>query len=175
MAVQECTMPNPQDLAFVQQATASGLAEVTEGNAAAQKSSILAVRNFGQRMVADQTGANNQLSAIAAQEHILQSPVPTATEQQDIVTLETLSDPEFTRTYLDMQVSTTYRRSGSSFRKLPLDKIRLCHRDRRNILRRRLCHDTCDPRELSVGKDGLTLARVGNSEGAQGHHGANGK
>ena len=42
--------------------------------------------------------------ASAAQEHIPQSPVLTGSEQQDIVTLEMLSDPKFTRTYLDMQV-----------------------------------------------------------------------
>jgi putative membrane protein len=97
-------MPNPQDLAFVQQATASGLAEVSEGQIAIAKSSNPAVRNFGQRMVTDHTAANNQLSAIAAQEHIQQSPVLTGSQQQDIVTLEILSDPQFTRTYLDMQV-----------------------------------------------------------------------
>jgi putative membrane protein len=97
-------MPNAQDLAFVQQATASGLAEVSEGQTAIAKSSVPAVRDFGQRMVTDHTAANNQLSAIAAQEHIPQSPVLTGSEQQDIVTLEMLSDPQFTRTYLDMQV-----------------------------------------------------------------------
>jgi putative membrane protein len=97
-------MPNPQDLAFVQQATASGLAEVSEGQVAIAKSLNPSVRNFGQQMVTDHTAANNQLSAIAAQEHIPQSPVLTGAQQQDIVTLEILSDPEFTRTYLDMQV-----------------------------------------------------------------------
>ena len=52
----------------------------------------------------DHTAAGNQLSAIAAQEQI---PVLTGLEppeQQDIVTLQLLSDPEFSRTYLDMQV-----------------------------------------------------------------------
>jgi putative membrane protein len=97
-------MANSQDLAFVQKATASGLAEVAEGQVATTKSLNPAVRNFGQRMVTDHTAANNQLSAIAAQEHIPQSPVLTGSEQQEIVALETLSDPEFTRTYLDMQV-----------------------------------------------------------------------
>ena len=92
-------MPNAQDLAFVQQATASGLAEVSEGQIAVAKSFNPAVRNFGQQMVTDHTAANNQLSAIAAQEHIPQSPVLSGPEQQDIVTLELLSDPEFTRTY----------------------------------------------------------------------------
>src|SRR5690242_11844838 len=94
-------MANSQDLAFVQKATASGLAEVAEGQVAITKSLNPAVRNFGQRMVTDHTAANNQLSAIAAQVHIPQSPVLTGSEQQDVVTLETLSDPEFTRTYLD--------------------------------------------------------------------------
>jgi putative membrane protein len=93
-------MPNAQDLAFVQQATASGLAEVSEGQIAVAKSFNPAVRNFGQQMVTDHTAANNQLSAIAAQEHIPQSPMLSGPEQQDIVTLELLSDPEFTRAYL---------------------------------------------------------------------------
>jgi putative membrane protein len=93
-------MPNSQDLAFVQQATASGAAEVIEGQIAVEKSLI--ARNFGQRMVADHTAANNQLRAIAAQEHIPQSPVLTGPEQQDIVTLEILSDPKFTWAYADM-------------------------------------------------------------------------
>jgi len=64
----------------------------------------LIARDFGQRMVIDHTAANNKLSAIAAQEHIPQSTVLPGPEQQDIVTLELLSDPQFTRTYLDMQV-----------------------------------------------------------------------
>jgi len=97
-------MANSQDLAFVQQATASGLAEVTEGQIAVAKSLNPAVRAFGQRMVTDHTAAGNQLSAIAAQEHIPQSPVLTGPEQQDIVTLEMLSDPDFTGTYVDMQL-----------------------------------------------------------------------
>jgi predicted outer membrane protein len=77
-------------------------AEVTEGQIAVAKSLI--ARDFGQRMVTDHTAANNQLSAIAAQEHIPQSPVLTGPEQQDIVTLEILTDPDFTRAYLEMQV-----------------------------------------------------------------------
>ena len=111
-------MPNPQDLAFVQQATASGLAEVTEGHIAIAKSLI--ARDFGQRMVTDHTAANNQLSAIAAQEHIPQSPVLTGSEQQDIVTLEILSDPQFTRTYLDMQVFDHIETVRQFFQELPL-------------------------------------------------------
>ena len=81
-------MPNAQDLAFVQQATASGLAEVSKGQVAIAKSLNPAVRNFGQQMVTERTAANNQLSAIAAQEHIPQSPMLTGAQQQDIVTLE---------------------------------------------------------------------------------------
>src|SRR3954454_1683805 len=98
-------MPNAQDLAFVQQATASGLAEVSEGQIAIAKSLNPAVRDFGQQMVTDHTAAGNQLSEIAAQEQI---PLLTALEppeQQDIVTLQLLSDPEFSRTYLDVQVA----------------------------------------------------------------------
>jgi putative membrane protein len=98
-------MPNQQDLAFVQQATAAGVTEVTEGQIAIAKSLNPAVRSFGQRMVTDHTTANNQLSAIAAQEHIQQPTVLPAHEQQDIVTLELLSDPDFTRTYVTMQVN----------------------------------------------------------------------
>ena len=92
-------MSNAQDLGFVQQATASGLAEVTEGQIAVAKSVNPAVRSFGQQMVTDHTAANNQLRTIAAQEHIPQSPVLTAPEQQ-----EKCSAPDFTGTYVDMQL-----------------------------------------------------------------------
>jgi putative membrane protein len=86
-------MPNQQDLAFVQQATAAGVTEVTEGQIAIAKSLNPAVRNFGQRMVTDHTDANNQLSAIATKEGIQHSTAIPAPQQQDIVTLEILSDP----------------------------------------------------------------------------------
>ena len=62
-------MPNAQDLAFVQLATASGLAEFTEGQIAISKSLNPAVRDFGQQMVTDHTAAGNQLSAIAADKY----------------------------------------------------------------------------------------------------------
>ena len=117
-------MPNAQDLGFVQQATASGLAEVSEGQIAIAKSLNPAVRDFGQQMVTDHTAAGNQLSAIAAQEQI---PVLTGLEppeQQDIVTLQLLSDPEFSRTYLDMQVVDHIATLRHSYRKLMPGKIR---------------------------------------------------
>ena len=74
-------MPNAQDLAFVQLATASGLAEFTEGQIAISKSLNPAVRDFGQQMVTDHTAAGNQLSAIAAQEQI---PVLTGLEPPEL-------------------------------------------------------------------------------------------
>ena len=116
-------MANSQDLAFVQQATASGLAEVMEGQLAIAKSSSPAVRNFGQQMVTDHTAANDQLRAIASQEHIPQSPVLPGSERQDIVTkcsvIRNSPGPISTCRW-----STTYRRLGNSFRKLRLGKIR---------------------------------------------------
>ena len=78
-------MPNQQDLVFVQQATAAGVTEVTEGQIAIAKSLNPAVRNFGQLMVTDHTAANHQLSAIAAQEHIQQSTAIPPHQQQNIV------------------------------------------------------------------------------------------
>jgi hypothetical protein len=115
-------MPNAQDLAFVQEATASGLAEVTEGQIAIAKSLI--TRDFGQRMVTDHTAANKQLSAIAAQEHIPQSPVLTGPAQQDIVTLDSSLIRTSPGPMSRCKSSIIYRRLGSSFRKPRRGKVR---------------------------------------------------
>jgi putative membrane protein len=103
--LKEHLMPSQQDINFVQQATAAGLTEVTEGSFAARVSQNPAVAGFGQRMVADHTVANNQLAAIAAQEGIQQPAVLPPAEQQEIVSLEQLTDPQFSQTYIHGQVT----------------------------------------------------------------------
>jgi putative membrane protein len=93
-------MPSQQDINFVQQATAAGQAEVIEGSLAARVSQNPAVAGYRQRMVTDHTIANTQLSAIAAQEGIQQPAVLPPDAQQEIVSLEQLTDPQFSQTYI---------------------------------------------------------------------------
>ena len=56
-------------------------------------------------MVTDHTVANNQLTAIAAQEGIQQPAVLPRAAQQEIVSLEQLTDPQFSQTYIHGQVT----------------------------------------------------------------------
>lgn len=54
------------DAKFVQEASASGLAEVSLGKLGASQGSSQAVKDFGQQMVTDHTKANEELKTIAA-------------------------------------------------------------------------------------------------------------
>jgi putative membrane protein len=97
--------PSQQDITFVQQATVAGLTEVTEGNLATMKSENTGVINFGNRMVMDHTAGNEQLTAIANQEGIPQPTLLPPEQQSEIVSLQSLGDPQFSRTYITGQVN----------------------------------------------------------------------
>jgi putative membrane protein len=96
--------PSQQDITFVQQATAAGLAEVTEGKLATTKSQNTDVVNFASRMVTDHTAGNEQLTTVAEQEGIQQPTSLPAEQQSEIVSLQSLSDPQFTQAYITGQV-----------------------------------------------------------------------
>ncbi|MDF3981376.1 DUF4142 domain-containing protein [Luteibacter sp. PPL201] len=69
------------DATFVKMASASGLAEVALGKMGAAQGGSSAVKDFGQRMVADHTAANQQLIAIASRKGVpvSQQPLPADT------------------------------------------------------------------------------------------------
>jgi putative membrane protein len=99
-------VPNPQqDITFVQQAATSGLTEVAEGKIAASHTQNPAVSEFGRWMVADHNAVNGVLTAIAQQEGIQPPTAITPAQQAEVNSLQTLTDPQFFKTYVTDQVN----------------------------------------------------------------------
>jgi putative membrane protein len=99
-------VPNQQqDDTFVQQAATSGLTEVAKGTIAASHTQNPAVSEFGRWMVADHNAMNSVLTAIAQQEGIELPTAITPAQQADVNSLQSLTDPEFFKTYVTDQVN----------------------------------------------------------------------
>jgi len=92
------------DHEFLMNAAKGGKAEVELGNLASQNASNPAVKQFGQRMVADHTQANNRLQQIAQQKGMtLPDDLPDDAKQlKDRLTQE--KGPQFDRTYIQNMV-----------------------------------------------------------------------
>lgn len=87
------------DSQFAKEAAQANYAEIKFGQLAAQDGTSTTVKNFGQRMVADHTEAENQLKTAAAKDKIT---LPTALSSQDQTTynqLSKLSGEQFDKTY----------------------------------------------------------------------------
>ena len=65
-AAKSATSVSAADKAFVQKATMGGIAEVEMGKLAQQKAASDQVKQFGSRMVADHSKANDELRDLAA-------------------------------------------------------------------------------------------------------------
>jgi len=80
VAGQAVAAGSTEDRTFAQKAAAGGLAEVALGQLAQQNASSPEIKQFGQRMVADHTQANQELQRIAQTESLT---LPTAPESKD--------------------------------------------------------------------------------------------
>ena len=87
------------DNSFAKKAAAGGIAEVKFGELAEDKGNSQAVKDFGKRMVADHTKANEQLQKEAAQEKIDLPAKMTSKDQMAYDRLTKLSGPSFDRAY----------------------------------------------------------------------------
>jgi putative membrane protein len=92
------------DRAFVKKAAMGGMAEVAAGQIAADKGSNDQVKQFGQKMVADHTKANDQLKQIATAQSL---PIPDSDPKADKETtkLNGLGGAKFDKVYARMQLS----------------------------------------------------------------------
>lgn len=87
------------DEAFMKKAAQGGLAEVTLGNLAEQNASNDAVKQFGSKMMADHSKANDELRQIADQKGItLPSHLDTQDKQQSTM-LQSKKGPAFDKAY----------------------------------------------------------------------------
>src|SRR6185503_8677135 len=89
---------------FAAKAAQGGLTEVQLGQLAMKNGADPGVKEFGQRMVADHSRANNELKAIASQQSI-QLPAEVSAEQKSMIDkLSKLSGAEFDKEYMDDMV-----------------------------------------------------------------------
>ncbi len=105
MAFAQSNSLSPTDRTFMQKAGEGGVAEVQLGQLAEQKASSQAVKDFGQRMVADHTQADDKLKGVATSKGVT---LPTALNGKDKALydrLSGLSGTAFDRDYMRAMVS----------------------------------------------------------------------
>jgi len=92
------------DVDFVQKAASSGMAEIAAGRLAASKGQSPAVQEFGRRMVADHTKANDELEIVAKTSGI--TPPSSSSPQQKATSgqLATLQGDAFDKAYAEQMV-----------------------------------------------------------------------
>lgn len=98
-------MTGSDDRTFVTKAAQGGMAEVELGHLATQRAANEKVKQFGERMVADHTKANDELKAIAAKDGLS---VPANIDSQSRAVkkhLSTLHGTAFDRAYMEDMVS----------------------------------------------------------------------
>jgi putative membrane protein len=79
-AATQASPPTPRisDQTFVREASAAGLAEVADGQAALKSAKRLDVRKAAQRLVTDHTAANEQLTSLARKKNMPLAAAPAA-------------------------------------------------------------------------------------------------
>jgi putative membrane protein len=89
---------------FMKEAASGGLMEVELGKVAAEKGSHQRVKDFGKRMQADHSKANEQLKKIAAKKGVDLPTQPSGEHKSTMDNLVKLSGAEFDREYMDAMV-----------------------------------------------------------------------
>lgn len=92
------------DKNFVKKAAEGGMEEVAIGNLAAQKGTTPAVRQFGQKLVADHTKGNEQLKQVAAQQNLVIPSSLSGKQQRQVNKLAKLSGPKFDKAFAKHEV-----------------------------------------------------------------------
>lgn len=92
------------DRSFITQAAEDGHAEIALGKLAQQNGANKAVKDFGQRMVADHGKANQELAAIALKLGVAPPKEPGSKQKADIKKLSKLKGADFDREFADHMV-----------------------------------------------------------------------
>jgi len=92
------------DKSFAMKAAQGGLAEVQDGQLAAQKATSPLVKQFGQRMVTDHSQANDELQQIAEQQNLTLPTQPGATQQATDRRLRAMAGADFDTAYMNHAV-----------------------------------------------------------------------
>jgi len=99
-ALGESTKPPASAQKFVHEAASGGMMEVALGKIAAQQASSSDVKEFGQRMVADHTKANDELKDLAARKDITLPKGLDSNQRAEIARLSKLSGHDFDQSYM---------------------------------------------------------------------------
>jgi len=99
------SMIGEKDHRFLSKASEGGLMEVQMAQAAQQKASSQAVKDYAKQLEQDHTAANKQLSDIATQRNVSLPTTPMASDhQQAMDKLNKLSGAEFDKQYIKMMI-----------------------------------------------------------------------
>ena len=93
-----------KDYKFAREAAQGGLLEVKLGELAKQKASNPTVQQFGDRMIADHTKANDQLKQIATQKGAILPTQLSRREESELEHMQKLSGADFDKAYADHMV-----------------------------------------------------------------------
>jgi putative membrane protein len=97
-------MPSQADKTFAMTAAQGGLAEVQDGQLAAQKAASPQVKQYAQKLVTDHSRANDQLQQIAQQENLTLPTQPSSTEQAQDKRLTGLTGSAFDSAFVSGEV-----------------------------------------------------------------------
>jgi putative membrane protein len=92
------------DSVFMNEAAQGGMAEVELGQMAASKAQNAEVKQFGEKMVADHTKANNELKELAGRLAVTLPTEPNPKQKETKERLSKLSGAEFDKEYVKVQV-----------------------------------------------------------------------
>jgi len=104
------------DKSFAQKAAVGGMAEVELGKLAEQKAASDAVKQFGSRMVADHSKANEELKQIAGEKGLTLPAELDAKNKSELAKMQKLSGAQFDRAYMDDMLAD-HKNDVADFRK----------------------------------------------------------
>jgi len=104
------------DKTFAQKAAVGGMAEVELGKLAEQKAASDAVKQFGSRMVADHSKANEELKQIAGEKGLTLPAELDAKNKSELAKMQKLSGAQFDRAYMDDMLAD-HKNDVADFRK----------------------------------------------------------
>lgn len=93
------------DAAFVQKASASGLAEVALGQLGSSQGNSADTKAFGAQMVKDHTAANNELKSIAGGKNMSMATTPTPADEKAATAMSKKTGDDFDKAFAKKMVA----------------------------------------------------------------------
>lgn len=101
VSAQNTTSPSQRDRKFVRSALEGENAEVALGHLAVQKADSADIKQFGQKIIDDQTTLGDQIRKVARKEGVVAPPGATSKNKGREAKLKVLSGPAFDKAYIE--------------------------------------------------------------------------